>query len=353
MADDILRDGSADYDALANEMKHLPEEELPESFHGDLMKKVSAAPRRSFDYKKIDYKKYTLLAAGLALTLMVLSVISAALDSIPRGSAGDQVMPAAMMMMDETRSLAAGSRAAAPEAADAPVSVVPSGASAEKNMRRSNIRIQCDDLSMALNIINGLPGYSTESSVRYYESGIDAYGRAEITRRTDEYTYEHAMNVLRSLGTVESETESQVSYTSEHYEQSIYLNNVRAEIERLSILLEKSESLDNVIFIESRISDLMWRMDSYRGRLNEIEGMTQSFYINITIRADAPYEPEIEKAPFAERLSEAFTWSVDAARSIMEGSAIFISRVAVPAIVFGALAAICVLIYKKVGRNKK
>ena len=224
---------------------------------------------------------------------------------------------------------------------------------AEKKMRTANIYLNCGDLAYAVGVINGLAGYSTGSNVRYLEAGGTMYGYADITRRVDEIHFDFVMDIIRGLGTVESETSSETSYSSEYRELEIRVRNIRAEMERLDGLMSKASSLDNMIFIDGRVSDLTWRLDSARGRMNEIDGLTSSYYINIGVNSDAPPDGPVEPIPFLERLREAFINSASATVSFTENAALFIIRLAVPALVLAAACVMIVALYRIVKKRGK
>jgi len=348
-----------------DELKNLPDEELPDGFHERLMQRIAAEKRNA----GFDYKKYGSLAAGLIVTVSLMGVLGSALSSaLNGGQSGTQgIAPAAGVF--ETRMLAenfypdaSAEDESAIQAMPAPAAASVSMAGAEtgplnsssgqKMMRAVNIGIFSEDLIYATQVINGLPGYNTSSRIRRSEAGEDKYGSADITRRVVVESSDHVMNVIRGLGTLRSESESITNYTSEYRELEIRLRNINFELDRMNLLLSKADSLDNVIFIDGRISEIAWRLDSTRGRMNEINGLTESVYVNITIISDKP-EDEPVPVPFGERLSNAFKKSAEAAQYIAEGTAINLSRLFMPALIIAAMCWVCWWIYKLIKKGKR
>ena len=384
------------YAAFVDDTRSLAEYGLPENYHDHLMEKIRALPVKTpfvWDFKHMDFKKYTAVAAGLVVTLSVMTTAGTLLNlmspstAVPQDLYSSGVGPSAAgavnrsvemnraapvaaltieMAGDESVTVEADAKEAQPQAAravGADISAVSAAGAlsdvlpvpvilAEKTLCSSYITVVCDDLSMAVDVINGLPGYNTGSNVRFYEAGDDTYGRADITRRTDDYTYDFVLNVLRGLGTVESETESRSNLASEYSELEIYIKNAQSELDRLNILLSQSDSLDSVIYIQNRISDVTWRLDADKGRRNEIDGLTKSYYIHINLYTETPSIPVV-KLKFSERLVNGFTDSASFSLRFLQWAAVAVSALFVPVAALAVLVAAGFFIHALFRRVKK
>jgi len=225
----------------------------------------------------------------------------------------------------------------------------------EMLVRHVNIEIYTDDLFETVKAINALNGYNVSSNVEYYSPSVTKqYGHANIVRRVGANELEFVRGILRDLGQVTSESENQSDYASEYMDLFVRASNAQSEITRLSTLIGKSETIDNIVYVENRISDIDWRLDSYMGRMREIKAQSSEPYINISVMANEPYMTfSVEPETFGEKMANAFKASLEFTRRFIEGFTIFVASSAVPLLVFAAFVTVVVLLVKKVRRLKK
>ena len=94
-----------------------------------------------------------------------------------------------------------------------------------------------------------------------------------------------------------------------------YVNNARkletlqAEYDDLKNLMSKAETVDEVLTIRDRLSDLAYQMDSLEQNNNDIDYDANFSTINITI--EKAYTGSYGKLPFGKQLKEAFLNSVE------------------------------------------
>jgi len=274
-------------------------------------------------------------------------------NEIPAGSletADMAMLTGAGMAAKEAEAKTAADTLPAPAAAFAPNRLTAS----EKIVKNVTVEIYVEDLFEAVNAINALSGYNTSSDVNYYSPDVTKkYGYASLTRRVGTNELEFVRAIVRELGRLESENESQSDLTGEYNDLAIRAANARNEITRLSTLIGKSENLNNIIYVENRIADIDWRLDSHLGRMREIDAQASQPYLYIYITAEEPFIPIITEETFLSRMQDAFSASVTFTRNFIEGFTIFIAQAVVPLSVFGIIAIIVILIVRKAKGVKK
>ena len=226
-------------------------------------------------------------------------------------------------------------------------------AGSPKIVRNVSIEIEADNLFDAVSVVNLLPGYNSTSDVSFYNPDISRrHGYAHIIRRIGINELEHAQGILRDIGRVTAETENRRDLSSEHADLTIYAHHSESEIARLRALMTNADTLENIVFIESRISQLDRTLDTQLGRLREIDAQTREAYINITINSYEPFVFIPNPETFFDRLSRAFNASINFSRRFFEGTVVLIARLIVPLLIYGAIVFLILLIVKSKSKTK-
>ncbi|MDR1688497.1 MAG: zf-HC2 domain-containing protein [Clostridiales bacterium] len=222
--------------------------------------------------------------------------------------------------------------------------------------RRMIIEIKVEDITSAVDAIDSIVGYNTSSQVNFYNPDIDRqFGTANITRRVGELELNYVRSVITNLGEVISESENQTNHSAEYNEYAIMASNSQAEIGRLSALIQKSGTLENIVFVQNRISDVSYQMDSYLGLMRQIESYTGDVFVEIRLSADKPYVPVFEEEKtFSQRIGGAFSSSISFTLHFFQGVTLLVVSAVVPLSVLAVVVIIvAVLVRKKSARWRK
>lgn len=209
------------------------------------------------------------------------------------------------------------------------------------------IRVECMDT--ATQIIRGLNGYNLDASVFANEVHIRNVGQpgftrmlerhAHFTRRVDSQHFRHVQEVLRGLGEVLSETENAQFLGARITDVEVRIAAISQEIERLSLMMAASDSLDVLIAIDFRLSQVMWERNNLVGQRNMLLAQASNPVINIRLIEPPEDLPEFVPPGFIRRVTEGFgdtwrgTWA--AAGNLL----VFIVRISIPLVVLSALLA--------------
>lgn len=187
-------------------------------------------------------------------------------------------------------------------------------------------------------------GYVEQSNVRgssYQNSNTtrsaDLRVRVPISQ-VDEFVGEVSAdcNVLRKSENVEDVT---LRYTDLESRKKALL----VEQERLLELLAQAESMDAVISIEERLSDIRYQLESYESQLRVLENQVQYSTVSIYVQEAEVFTPVVEDG-FWSQVQKGFQSNLIAIGEALEHFAIwFLSSI--PLILFwGVLIALIVLI---------
>lgn len=209
------------------------------------------------------------------------------------------------------------------------------------------------DLDALTQLISSVGGY-IEST---YQSGDLESGSARsnsMTLRIPSDKLDEFLNGLDSVGRVVDRSESSTDMTVQYADNEARLATLQAKMERLNELLEKAETVEDLISIESAIADTQYSIDSYETRQRTIDRQVDMSEVDIYLREDSPVEVTSEMS-LGERISRAFQNSVEDFGQFLRNMLVFIVM-ALPALGLMAIVTAAVLLIcraKKKGKKAK
>ena len=159
-----------------------------------------------------------------------------------------------------------------------------------KLIRDVNMSVEARDfdgvLSQITDKVRELGGYVESSDV----SGIsvNSYGGsqqryADIRARIPADRLDRFVETVESAGNVTSKQEQVTDVTLQYSDAESRKKSLEIEQERLWALLEKAESLDAVVALEARLSEIRYELESYTSQLrlydNQVDYSTVSIYM--------------------------------------------------------------------------
>lgn len=166
--------------------------------------------------------------------------------------------------------------------------------------------------------VQNLGGY-IESMDRYNGSRFSSYSSSRSTSmtlripkdKTDGFLnmVSEAANVVRRSDNVEDVTLSYVDLES-------HRNSLRTEQERLMELLERAESLEDIITIEDRLSVVRYQLESMESQLRTMDNQVEYSTLYLQVSEVQELTPTVELS-VGERIAEGFK---DSIKNIAEGA---------------------------------
>ena len=164
------------------------------------------------------------------------------------------------------------------------------GEAGRKLIRDVNMSVEARDfdgvLSQITDKVRELGGYVESSDV----SGVsvNSYGGsqqryADIRARIPADRLDRFVETVESAGNVTSKQEQVTDVTLQYSDTESRKKSLEIEQERLWALLEKAESLDAVVALEARLSEIRYELESYTSQLrlydNQVDYSTVSIYM--------------------------------------------------------------------------
>ncbi|MCL2378832.1 MAG: DUF4349 domain-containing protein [Defluviitaleaceae bacterium] len=217
-----------------------------------------------------------------------------------------------------------------------------------------SIDIEVECLDAAMEIIRGLNGYNLEASVILHESPHDrgAQRGAFFVRRVDYWAFRHVQYVLRDMGEVHFETENAYFLGAQILDTDARITALTQEIERLSIMMAASDSLDVLIAIDARLSQVMLELNGVIGTRNVLISQAANPVIHINLSETMGERPEIVPPGFGFRVVNSFMGSLRTTGVVGGNLLVFFVRVFIPLIVFGAFGLVVVWVCVKLKRKR-
>ena len=231
--------------------------------------------------------------------------------------------------------------------------VVPVSAQSRPLRQTHSIVIEVECVEAALEIIRELNGYNLESSVYMQEFfGRSPQRRANFTRRVEGWAFRHVQEVLRSLGEVQSETENAHFLGAQIMDVEARLVAISQEIERLSTMMAVSDSLDVLITIDQRLSQVTQERNQLIGRRNLLQAQAANPVIFIQLFEIPEDWPAPVPTGFGSRVANSFTDSWRGTRNVVANMLVFFVRVSIPLLVLCIWVSIAFVIYFRIKRRQ-
>lgn len=145
----------------------------------------------------------------------------------------------------------------------------------------------------------------------YIESS-EAYGggiyssrnsrNSHIVVRIPESQYNRFMNDVCAIGTLTYKSESSDDVTMSYVDTESHIKALETEYDALIEILDKAASLDDVIQLQSRITEVTYQLDSYKAQLRKYDDLITYCTVNIDVSEVWRETQNEEVMSFGERI---------------------------------------------------
>lgn len=207
-----------------------------------------------------------------------------------------------------------------------------------------------DGLSAKVQEMGGYIENSSISGSSYYYAGTRS---ADFTVRVPSDRLDEFVEVVSDLGNVTQKNESVEDVTLQYVDTESRKKALETEQERLLELLEQAENMEDLLAIESKLSEVRYELENYGSQLrlldNQIDYSTVSVYI-----AEVERITEVKDRTFFEEVADRFSDSLYVVGRGLRGFAIgFLGSLPILAVWAVVLGAVILILRKVFGRKKK
>ena len=193
------------------------------------------------------------------------------------------------------------------------------GAKLNRRAELTNQTEQFDESRTALNrLVDDCGGYF-ETASEYGGSwrDVNASRRGEYTVRVPAEHYDRFLSGTGDLGYVTNRSENSEDVGEEYFDIEARLKTQRTKQERLLALLEKAETMEDIIALESALSDVEYQIEMYSSDLRRYDALVSFSTFNVYLsEVDRVTEEVGETASLGQRMAAGFQSSL---RGLGEG----------------------------------
>ena len=203
--------------------------------------------------------------------------------------------------------------------------------------------------------INNLGGYIEYKDAYHgnYNSRVKGYRNrhAKITARVPAEKLDEFTGRVEEIGNITYESESVEDVTLQYVDLSSHKKMLMTEQERLMELLENAETMEDIITIESRLSEVRYQIESMESQLRTFDNQVDYSTVHIFVEEVEHYTPQPEKSSW-ERIKSGFSENVYQVTNGIKNFAIeFV--IAIPILIVWAVVIIIGVVVIRVGLKKK
>ncbi len=195
----------------------------------------------------------------------------------------------------------------------------------------------------------------SDSDNRWYYSGhtkTSGSMRLNLTIRVPAANYEGFVEDISEVGKVLSKSQSVDNISRQYHDTQARIEALTKEEERLNSMIDLAETIEEMIFIEERLTEVEAQLNSYKTNLAAMDVDVAYSTVRLTLREVMIYTPEERPTiTFGERLARTFENSWEGFADFLEGL-LFALIYLLPFLITGAIVAgIVIFIVRKADKR--
>lgn len=222
-----------------------------------------------------------------------------------------------------------------------------------KLIRRCSIDLQTTEFDAAVSalyeLVDSHGGYFENSSVHgggYYNANARRSG--EYVVRVPAERYGAFRSSVGDLGYITFINESTEDIGEQYYDTEARLKTLRTKQERLLMLLEKAETMEDIITLESALGDVEYEIERHSSTLNRYDGLVSFATFNINLNEVKRVEEQTGQADsLGERMGTGFRSGLENLKESFEALLVWLSYNFVGVIMLIAVAGVVAAIIRR------
>ena len=154
--------------------------------------------------------------------------------------------------------------------------------------------------------ISAAGGYIQKSSIR----GSGSNRNASVTARLPADVLDSFCSGVSEMANVVMRSENTNDVTLSYYDMESHMKALRSEYDTLIGILEKCTDLKDVISVQSRITEVLYQIESYKTQLNNYDNLVAYSTVNLYI-SEVQRETIVEKQTLGSRIADGFMRTID------------------------------------------
>ena len=159
-----------------------------------------------------------------------------------------------------------------------------------------------------------------------YSAGSSSTRSLSITARIPSEKFESFMDSLSGDGKVMNRSMNAENISQVYANKETYKKALEKEQERLLAMMDKAETIEDMIAVEARLSDVERQLNAYKTDLSAMDKDVQYSTIYIDLQEVKRYSDETPTTTFPEKVKYAFEDAISTFRDFCEGIILFVVR---------------------------
>lgn len=303
-------------------------------------------------------KKYTSLILALLLLCTMLTGCGGSSVSAPQ-AANKAMMYGAVEEAAAMDYAVAETMAAAPMASNTSAgtgtNTLPEG---RKWIITIDMYVETDDLDALMETldkhINALNGYVEDQNLHNGSTyAARRYRSANLTVRIPDEKVDQFTQEVSDFANVVSQNLNREDITLRYVSTASRVTALETEEARLLELLAKAETMEDLLEIESRLTDVRYELENYASQLRLYDNQIDYATIYLNIEEVQEYTP-VEEPTFWERITGTFSNSLEGLGDGIVNVVVFVVGNSPYLVVIAVMALVTVLLVKRIRKvNKK
>ena len=203
-------------------------------------------------------------------------------------------------------------------------------------------------LDQAILLADRYGGYLV-SSTSYAGGEDDSMRSGTVAVRIPSSSFNRALSDASKLGTLKNQSLTSQDVTEEYVDLEARIKNAEANVQSLVALLQKAQTVDEILYVRSVLISAQDSLESLKGRMRYLEEHTSYSTISLTIYETGVEVASAEAWGFVDALKDGLRNLVKAFNAIVRGLGILVPVL----IVLGIIAYIVYRIVRAISRRNR
>ncbi|MBP1569235.1 MAG: DUF4349 domain-containing protein [Oscillospiraceae bacterium] len=155
------------------------------------------------------------------------------------------------------------------------------------------------------NEVSALGGYIENSSVNGNSYNYSSNRNAGFTCRIPSEKLDEFINTIGGLGNITYSYEDTTDVTLQYVDTEARIKSLQTEYDRLLELLAEAETIDTIILLEQRITEVRYQLESYQSQLRTYDNLVDYSTVHLNVN-EVKRVTATEKETVWERISADF-----------------------------------------------
>ena len=230
-----------------------------------------------------------------------------------------------------------------------------SASDGEKKIRTVNLSLELKSIEKVQKQIREqvkTEGGYIESEEFNAKTGYGDSDYLHLSVRIPKDKVDHFLEFLSGEGRILSKSESLEDVRLQYHDAENHIKALEKEQERVLALMDKAENVDQLIALESRLTDIRYQLESYHTEINDYDNKVDYSTVNLDLQEKGSESLGEGQYSFSERVRDGFVQNIHGILYFFM-NAVFFILVYIPQIILVLGFAFVLVFWNKLSKKKK